>query len=102
MNRRAFILTSACALMLPDNGVLAQSQTKDSDYDIDFQGHRDSTKEFQRMINDAIKMASKVPNGMQKIPIYINGIIKVTKPIIIDASKVCLIGPATIVFSGFF
>ncbi|EMR1526160.1 hypothetical protein WJB62_000500 [Klebsiella pneumoniae] len=99
MNRRAFIFNSACALMLPNNGVLAQNLTKDSDYDIDFYGQRDSTKEFQRMINDAIKMALKVPNGLQKIPIYINGIIKISKPITIDASKVCLIGPATIVFS---
>ncbi|MCS5931214.1 hypothetical protein LNQ03_01895 [Klebsiella pneumoniae subsp. pneumoniae] len=52
--------------MLPNNGVLAQNLTKDSDYDIDFYGQRDSTKEFQRMINDAIKMALKVPNGLQK------------------------------------
>lgn len=97
MNRRSFILTSVCAFMMPESNVSALEVN--NKYDIDFNGKKDSSDEFQRLITDAEGIATTVQNGQQKIPVYIHGIIRLSKPITINASKICLIGPATIIFS---
>lgn len=101
MNRRDFLHSGAAllSLTLPCSVSAGVYFSKSDSYNIDCTGVRDSTLEFQRLLNDAATAAKPVKNGMQKSLIIVNGIIKLSKTIHIDASKINIVGPATIYFS---
>lgn len=101
MNRRDFLSIGlgAATIAFPYSVIANQGKDSLNGYDIDLTGQKDSTDEFQRLLNDAAVSAQPVPNGMQKALVIIHGIIRVSKTLIIDASRVNILGPATIYFS---
>lgn len=98
MNRRKFINTSvlaSCAIFItPSKGQSIDTKN------IDTTGKLDSTDGLQNLLDEAASLATVVPNGIQKVLVQLGGVIKITKPLIIDASRVNIIGPATLFFSG--
>lgn len=101
MNRRDFLSfgVAATSVIFSYSVVADDKPVHQKQYAIDLTGERDSTDEFQKLLNDAADMARPVPNGMQKITVLICGIIRVSKTLYVDASRVNIIGPATIMFS---
>lgn len=61
-------------------------------------GQVDHTLKLQSMLDYAASLAKKVPNGYQKTEISLSGVFNVRSPLTIDASKVCVTGPATLLF----
>ncbi|MCE9901898.1 hypothetical protein [Raoultella terrigena] len=101
MDRRTFIssaIVTTCfaKVSLADNKEVNNANLQTG---IDFQGEKDSTDELQKIFDYASSLATKVPNGMQKVLINLNGIVRVSKQLVIDASKVNIVGPLTIIFS---
>lgn len=100
MNRRDFIFSSFCAAAILPNCKSSLAATEITrTYDLDFTGVKDSSDAFQKLINDAEDQSVKVGNGQQKIGIFLHGVIRLSKQIIIDASKISIIGPVSLVFS---
>ncbi|HBR1008118.1 hypothetical protein RAF48_15815 [Klebsiella pneumoniae] len=61
-------------------------------------GEEDHASKLQSVLDYAASLAKKVPNGYQKTEIFLSGVFNVRKALTIDANKVCITGPATLLF----
>ncbi|GAB7263110.1 hypothetical protein DZS_43980 [Dickeya ananatis] len=109
MNRRDFLagslasLAATSAVASQNNNTLnndAVAFTRDiRNYNIDFSGKNDSTGPFQTLLNDMLEQSKSLSNAQQKVRLMLQGVVQVSSTIKIDASKVSIHGPLTIIFT---
>lgn len=100
LNRRFFISTAMYSIAAAGISPLLADDKVANTFNIDFTGDLDSTDSFQKLLDYCANKATQISNGFQKVALYITGIIRVSSTLVIDASKVNIIGPATIIFSN--
>ncbi|EOT0790043.1 hypothetical protein ACXH4D_002906 [Klebsiella variicola] len=102
MDRRTFISTALISAPFLKVYTANGSPVDSSNLllnDIDFSGGKDSTDALQKVLDQAAGYAQIVPNGVQKVLIQLSGVIRISKTLYIDASKINILGPVTLVFS---
>ncbi|MBE0148857.1 hypothetical protein [Serratia sp. PL7] len=102
MDRRTFIsaaVFSSCSVKAASKNVSDMCDIPCESNGIDFSGVKDSTIALQNLLDSSALSAISVPNGIQKKNINLHGVIRVSSQLVIDASKVNITGPVTIIFS---
>lgn len=102
MDRRTFISTALISAPFLKVYTANGASDDSSNFllnDIDFSGEKDSTDVLQKVLDRAAGHAKIVPNGIQKVLIQLSGVIKISKTLYIDASKINILGPVTLVFT---
>jgi hypothetical protein len=90
MDRRTFISTALISAPFLKVYTANGSPVDSSNLllnDIDFSGGKDSTDALQKVLDQAAGYAQIVPNGVQKVLIQLSGVIRISKTLYIDASK---------------
>lgn len=101
MNRRQFLMRGVpvASLFLGNANLgIAQVQTCERSPFLYGDGVADHTQAIQDAFDKAALMAKKVPNGVQKVEVLLSGVFNVKKNISIDATKIIVKGPATLIF----
>ncbi|MBP2858896.1 hypothetical protein J8657_14930 [Dickeya oryzae] len=109
MNRRDFLAGSLASLAATSAAASQNNNTFNNDavaftrdirnYNIDFSGKNDSTGPFQTLLNDMLEQSKSLSNAQQKVRLMLQGVVQVSSTIKIDASKVSIHGPLTIIFT---
>lgn len=102
MNRRGFICNFLPVPLLligrTNQSSASQSSATDKPFLNGDGGKTDHTLKLQSVLDYAASLAKKVPNGYQKTEISLTGVFNVRKTLTIEANKVCITGPATLLF----
>ncbi|WP_231389468.1 hypothetical protein [Dickeya chrysanthemi] len=109
MNRRDFLAGSLASLAVNSTAAPQYNNAQNKNtisftndltrYNIDFSGKRDSTESFQTLLNDMLGQSKSLSNAQQKVRLMLQGVVLVSSTIKIDASKVSIHGPLTIIFT---
>ncbi|NKI73901.1 hypothetical protein Dpoa2040_001131 [Dickeya sp. CFBP 2040] len=109
MNRRNFLVGSLASFAVTSVAAGGDNNTQSNNtvaftndlarYNIDFSGKKDSTGSFQMLLNDMLEESKSLSNSQQKVRLMLQGVVLVSSTIKIDASKVSIHGPLTIIFT---